>query len=486
MLHPAHWSEGSVWPLSDTDWPQIAEQDWPSEDVLEEHRSTLKVRNVGPRGLELAHDNCIPLLCAKLTPFEREEGKALIRICKCVPWPEPHTWLVLIDERNDIEDFIESLGAAGAVRPDLLGDGWKLKPKIGKGTFSLVFRLAKEDPNESRPKSLAIKVHAYRPIENEGPHRHIRQEVEILVAVQGHENVLLLRGLMQTTVNKQAVWATVHDQYKCGSLYERCNGIPCSESQAKTLFKGLLAGLEHIHRAGVVHRDMKIDNIFLVSQSHAVIGDFGSACFLVDSREMAKRVGSVGYSAPELWLQQLSYNEKVDVFGLGVCLCFAVIGRHPFGSSDAEMNDGCVRGAEGLHKSDFRYKSADFLNFVVTLLESDPSCRPSASSALKLKWLADAQPPELTVAPRHRTAPCMMPPEAQEASPTSSPSRWNLFGHLKRTLGLTPRLGSNDSADSQALPQPSNTTRPLPVLSARRPAGPQADAPPPGARRTAW
>ncbi|CAH0551983.1 unnamed protein product [Brassicogethes aeneus] len=121
------------------------------------------------------------------------------------------------------------------------------------------------------------------------------------------------------------------------------------EDRVRRLFREIVEGLAHIHQQGMIHRDLKPVNIFLDSEDHVKIGDFGLATTDIKSRQnehfTAKspiesdrdrdntadesKTGAVGtalYVAPEISLASKAiYNQKVDIYSLGVILfemCF--------------------------------------------------------------------------------------------------------------------------------------------------------------------
>ena len=81
--------------------------------------------------------------------------------------------------------------------------------------------------------------------------------------------------------------------------------------------RGLLAALQHIHQCGVVHRDVKSENLLLTDAMTVVLSDFGIAVRPDDEEAMKVRGGSIGYAAPEV-LAGRQYGYAVDLFGAGV------------------------------------------------------------------------------------------------------------------------------------------------------------------------
>ena len=98
----------------------------------------------------------------------------------------------------------------------------------------------------------------------------------------------------------------------------------------------LLLGLHTIHTQMIVHRDIKPHNIFLGADDIVKIGDFGVSRLLSGSADMATTlVGSPGYLAPELCSGE-PYDEKADIWALGVTLVELCALRHPFGGAGSQ------------------------------------------------------------------------------------------------------------------------------------------------------
>ncbi|MEX1232223.1 MAG: serine/threonine-protein kinase [Planctomycetaceae bacterium] len=91
-------------------------------------------------------------------------------------------------------------------------------------------------------------------------------------------------------------------------------------------------GLAEAHRTGIVHRDLKLDNVLLTRQSIAKIGDFGLAKRLVNTpanNDVRRLIGTPHYMAPELFAGETATTSS-DVYALGVCYFVLMTGRAPF------------------------------------------------------------------------------------------------------------------------------------------------------------
>ena len=111
-----------------------------------------------------------------------------------------------------------------------------------------------------------------------------------------------------------------------------------SEDLVWKLFIQILLGLNHMHSRKILHRDIKTLNVFLSENVDVKLGDMGVAKILSTNTNMAKTiVGTPYYLSPEL-CEDKPYNEKSDVWALGIVLYECCTQRHPF---DAE-NQGAL------------------------------------------------------------------------------------------------------------------------------------------------
>jgi serine/threonine protein kinase len=158
-----------------------------------------------------------------------------------------------------------------------------------------------------------------------------------------------------------------------------------SEWQAAKILSGVLSALEHVHSRGMVHRDVKVENILMVSNERPVLADFGLACMKTDREEMRRKCGSPGYVAPEvLDADCLDYDEKVDIFAAGVVFYFMLCRRTPFHGSDlATILRRTVRCKLSFEGSNEKVLSVHCKRFIRWLLSKNPEDRPHAGQVLE-------------------------------------------------------------------------------------------------------
>lgn len=93
----------------------------------------------------------------------------------------------------------------------------------------------------------------------------------------------------------------------------------------------ILEGLSACHKNGVIHRDIKDDNIFVSDKGEFKIGDFGVSKILKDASRAESLKGTPNFLAPEVYLGKGGYTKSVDLYSLGIVLYRLLnYGRNPF------------------------------------------------------------------------------------------------------------------------------------------------------------
>ena len=118
-----------------------------------------------------------------------------------------------------------------------------------------------------------------------------------------------------------------------GTLHSRLHaqrGKALPEEKVWKFFIQALLGLRHVHSKKIIHRDIKSLNLFFDADDNVLVGDLGIAKVLSPNTMFARTiVGTPYYLSPEL-CEDKPYNEKSDVWALGVVLYEMLTGRPPF------------------------------------------------------------------------------------------------------------------------------------------------------------
>jgi predicted ATPase/predicted Ser/Thr protein kinase len=200
--------------------------------------------------------------------------------------------------------------------------GYKLIERISAGGFGVIYRA--EQPSVDR--EVAIKV--ILPEFAKHPEFVRRFEAESrTVAKLEHPHIVPLHDYWRDEEGAYLVMRWLRG----GSLRESLERGPWELEAAGRLLDQIAQALTAAHKQGVVHRDMKPENILLDEEGNAYLSDFGIAKDLASDglTQPGKIVGSVDYLAPEQAKGE-EITPRTDIYGLGVVLYEMLTGEHPF------------------------------------------------------------------------------------------------------------------------------------------------------------
>ena len=212
----------------------------------------------------------------------------------------------------------------------------------------------------------------------------IKNEIKSMRKVSSHHCVQLFR-----VYEDQDSIFLIMEYLPNGNLLQRLQKIKIiQEQECSLLMRNIFEALTQFSMMGVQHRDIKLENILMVSASNNFeikIIDFGLSCF--SHKPDSAKCGSPGFMAPEIF--KGLYDSKVDVFSAGVVCYTALTGKLPFFaknvSSILEKNE---RGDVLFDRNEWKNFSPVAWNFVRGVLAKNPESRPTSEQALNHPWLS--------------------------------------------------------------------------------------------------
>uniref|UniRef100_A0A8C1WP78 non-specific serine/threonine protein kinase n=1 Tax=Cyprinus carpio TaxID=7962 RepID=A0A8C1WP78_CYPCA len=171
-----------------------------------------------------------------------------------------------------------------------------------------------------------------------------------------------------------------------GNLCEKINqqkGVLFKEEVVVWYLYQITAAVAHIHKAGVLHRDIKTLNIFLTKTNLIKLGDYGLAKKLDSESSMAETcVGTPYYMSPEL-CQGVKYNFKSDIWAMG-CVLFEMLTLTRTFDATNPLNL-CVKIVQGNWTMEINSDvyTSDLIKLVYECLDQDPEKRPTAEQILE-------------------------------------------------------------------------------------------------------
>lgn len=210
-----------------------------------------------------------------------------------------------------------------------------------------------------------------------------------------HRNVIGLKGYY--LVDGRHYLVTEYAQG--GDLFDFLEGkerVP--EAEVRMLGVQLVEALQYIHESGIVHRDLKLENIFLDSARKRVfIGDWGFSCFFSMHRRLQESCGTLYYMAPELIAHQSYTGPEADVWSLGVVLYYLAVGSLPFDNDDTSTTKKLILRCQPFIPS---YLSPQLRHLLIGMLRP-AATRFSLRQVAAHPWFQLQHPPCLQHAAAH-------------------------------------------------------------------------------------
>ena len=219
-------------------------------------------------------------------------------------------------------------------------DTWgplRILERVGRGTFGDVYRAW-----DSRlDREVALKI-LRREEQDDGQASTVIQEGRLLARVR-HPNIVTVYGA-ERVGGHVGVWMEfVHGRTLEEEL--RDDG-PFDVDRVIRIGVELSGALATVHRAGLVHRDVKAQNVLCDGDGRLVLTDFGAGCQLAEGADEPRRelAGTPVCVAPELLAGQAATPQS-DVYSLGVLLYHLITGTYPvFGRSLKEVREAHAHG----------------------------------------------------------------------------------------------------------------------------------------------
>lgn len=176
-----------------------------------------------------------------------------------------------------------------------------------------------------------------------------------------------------------------------------------TEYECRYYIYQIIQGVKYLHDARIIHRDLKLGNLFLNDMLHVKIGDFGLATRIEYEGERKKTLcGTPNYIAPEI-LTKKGHSYEVDIWSIGCVMYTLLVGQPPFETKTLKDTYSKIKKCEYRVPSYLRKSAAAM---VISMLQSDPDKRPTIGELMHFEFLSSSPVPMflpsscLTMAPR--------------------------------------------------------------------------------------
>ncbi|TPP62149.1 Serine/threonine-protein kinase PLK [Fasciola gigantica] len=252
---------------------------------------------------------------------------------------------------------------------------------LGKGGFAKCYELVDQETNETFAGKVVPKAALTKASQKE----KMQQEINIHRTLR-HDNVVGFHGYFE---DRDFIYIVLElcKRRSLLELHKRRRFI--SEPEARYFLRQIVHGCQYLHKNKIMHRDLKLANLFLSDELIIKIGDFGLASRIVHEGEKKKTLcGTPNYIAPEV-LTKGGHSFEVDCWSLGCILYTLLVGKPPFETSELEKTYTKIRHNE--YQIPTRV-STSASKLIRALLHADPSKRPSMFTILDDEFFKDYTP----------------------------------------------------------------------------------------------
>uniref|UniRef100_A0A8C1HEB3 Ribosomal protein S6 kinase n=1 Tax=Cyprinus carpio carpio TaxID=630221 RepID=A0A8C1HEB3_CYPCA len=207
-------------------------------------------------------------------------------------------------------------------------ENFELLKVLGTGAYGKVFLVRKVSGHDSG-KLYAMKVLKKATIVQKAKTaEHTRTERQVLEHIRQSPFLVTLHYAFQTDTKLHLIL----DYVNGGELFTHLVQRVRFKEQEVTLYSGeIVLALEHLHKLGIVYRDLKLENILLDSNGHIVLTDFGLSKEFHEVERAYSICGTIEYMAPEIVAGGESGHDKaVDWWSMGVLMYELLTGGSPF------------------------------------------------------------------------------------------------------------------------------------------------------------
>ncbi|CAG9314980.1 unnamed protein product [Blepharisma stoltei] len=246
---------------------------------------------------------------------------------------------------------------------------------LGKGGFARVYEFTSLETR----KVYAGKVVVKASLTKSRAKQKLMSEIKIHRSLR-HANIVGFEHFFEDNENVYILLELCPNQ-TMSELLRRRKRLTELEVQCYSI--QIISALKYLHQKKVIHRDLKIGNLFISEKMELKLGDFGLASKLEYDGQMRKTIcGTPNYIAPEILDGKEGHSYEVDIWSFGVILFTLLIGKPPFETNDVKKTYNLIKMNAYSFPDTVRI-SEQARSLITRILRTEPSRRPSLDEILE-------------------------------------------------------------------------------------------------------
>lgn len=255
---------------------------------------------------------------------------------------------------------------------------------LGEGGFARCFQM-----RDASGMIYAAKTVAKASIKNEKTKTKLLSEIKIHKSLK-HPNIVNFVDCFEDDINVYILLEICPNQSLMELLKTR---KLISEPEVRFFMVQIVGAIKYLHSRRVIHRDLKLGNIFFDPDMNLKIGDFGLAAVLPSPESKKYTIcGTPNYIAPEvLGGKNTGHGFEVDIWAIGIMMYALLIGKPPFQAKDVQVIYERIKKTEYSFPID-RPVSEEAKILIKDLLSLNPLNRPTINEILEYEWFKGSFP----------------------------------------------------------------------------------------------
>lgn len=254
---------------------------------------------------------------------------------------------------------------------------------LGKGGFAKCY----ECTNLETKKVTAAKIIPKSTLQKSRQRAKLLSEIKIHRSLQ-HPNVVQFEHVFEDSLNVYILLELCNNQ-SLNDLIKRRKRL--TEIEVQCYIYQIVQALKYLHMNKIIHRDLKLGNLFLSDKMELKLGDFGLAAKLEFDNEKRHTVcGTPNYIAPEILENKIGHSYEVDVWSLGVVIYTLIIGRPPFETPEVKSTYKKIKMCAYTFPEHIPY-TENVRNIISKILVIDPSKRPTLDEVMQHPFINNGQ-----------------------------------------------------------------------------------------------